>query len=240
MENVTVISHPLVQHSLTRLRDAGTPSGEFRRLVGEVATLMLYEATRELAVAPQSVRTPVARARGTRLASQVLLVPIMRAGLGMLEPMLQLIPGARVGFVGWSYGGFLAARAMLDADTPLAAAIAGAPPTDWTLYDTAYTERYLGLPDGGRAEAYAQSNLVNRAALLSKPLMLIHGTADDNVLFDHTLRLIQALQNEGKLFETAIYPGHAHSVAGRKARLHLARTQFDFFQRHLAPAQRPR
>lgn len=150
------------------------------------------------------------------------------------------VDGARVGFVGWSYGGFLAARAMLDADTPLAAAIAGAPPTDWTLYDTAYTERYLGLPDGGRAEAYAQSNLVNRAALLSKPLMLIHGTADDNVLFDHTLRLIQALQNEGKLFETAIYPGHAHSVAGRKARLHLARTQFDFFQRHLAPAQRPR
>ena len=100
MENVTVISHPLVQHSLTRLRDAGTPSGEFRRLVGEVATLMLYEATRELAVAPQSVRTPVARARGTRLASQGVLVPIMRAGLGMLEPMLQLIPGARVGFVG--------------------------------------------------------------------------------------------------------------------------------------------
>ena len=78
MENVTVISHPLVQHSLTRLRDARTNSGEFRRLVGEVATLMLYEATRELAVAPQSVRTPVARARGTRLASHVLLVPIMR------------------------------------------------------------------------------------------------------------------------------------------------------------------
>ena len=125
---------------------------------------------------------------------------------------------------------------MLDADTPFAAAFAGAPPTDWTLYDTAYTERYLGIdPQGGKAPAYAASNLVARARLLSRPLMLAHGTADDNVLFENSLRLIQALQNEGKLFETVIYPGKAHGIDGRKARLHLARTQTDFFVRHLRP-----
>ncbi len=157
------------------------------------------------------------------------------AAVRQLAQQYPAVDADRIGFTGWSYGGFLALRALLDANTPFAAAIAGAAPTDWTLYDTAYTERYLGQPDGGQAPAYQQARLMPRAGLLSKPLMIIHGTADDNVLFDNSLRMIQALQNEGKLFETVIYPGHAHGVAGRKARLHLARTQLDFFQRHLRP-----
>ncbi|MFG6465649.1 S9 family peptidase [Roseateles sp. BYS87W] len=149
------------------------------------------------------------------------------------------VPGvdaARIGFFGWSYGGFLGARAMLDADTPFAAAVAVAPVTDWTLYDTAYTERYLGLPEGGKAAAYADAHLPSRAALLSKPLLLVHGTADDNVLFDHTLRLVEALQNAGKPFDLQIYPGKAHGIAGRAARLHLYRTMDAFFERHLKAA----
>lgn len=149
-----------------------------------------------------------------------------------------LVPGvdaARIGFFGWSYGGFLGARAMLDADTPFAAAVAVAPVTDWTLYDTAYTERYLGLPDGGKAPTYASANLPARAALLAKPLLLVHGTADDNVLFEHTLRLVEALQNAGKIFDLQIYPGKAHGIAGRAARLHLYRTMDAFFERHLKP-----
>ena len=100
MKHVTVIDHPLVQNNLTRLRDHRTPSSEFRRLVSEVATLMIYEATRTLEVEPLNVRTPVGKARGAKLKSPVLLVPIMRAGLGMLDSILQLIPGARVGFIG--------------------------------------------------------------------------------------------------------------------------------------------
>lgn len=150
------------------------------------------------------------------------------------------VPGAdaaRIGFFGWSYGGFLGARAVLDADTPFAAAVAVAPVTDWTLYDTAYTERYLGQPDGGRAPAYASANLPARAALLSRPLLLVHGTADDNVLFEHTLRLVEALQNAGKTFDLQIYPGKAHGIAGRAARLHLYRTMDAFFERHLQPAR---
>lgn len=100
MKGVTVITHPLVQHNLTRLRDLRTQSQEFRRVLGEVAALMLYEATRSFAVRATSVKTPLAATRGSRLRREVLLVPILRAGLGMLDSILQLIPNARVGFIG--------------------------------------------------------------------------------------------------------------------------------------------
>ncbi len=100
MKGVTVIRHPLVQHNLTRLRDHRTRPQEFRRVLGEVASLMLYEATRSFAVRPLSVRTPLAPARGFQLEREVVLVPVLRAGLGMLDSILQLIPNARVGFIG--------------------------------------------------------------------------------------------------------------------------------------------
>ena len=146
------------------------------------------------------------------------------------------VDAAHVGLFGWSYGGYLAARAMLDAHTPFAAAVAVAPVTDWTLYDTAYTERYLGLPtqaDGSLSPAYASANLVPRAALLDKPLLIMHGTADDNVLFEHSLRLIEALEDEGRLFDLAIFPGKAHGVAGRKSQLELYKKLDAFFDAHL-------
>ena len=100
MKNVTVITHPLVQHNLTRLRDLRTPPPEFRRLLGEIASLMIYEATRSFGVRKVSVRTPLAPAVGRQLQREVALVPILRAGLGMLDAILQLIPHARVGFIG--------------------------------------------------------------------------------------------------------------------------------------------
>ena len=100
MKGVTVIEHPLVQHNLTRLRDRRTQPQEFRRVLSEVAALMLYEATRSFATKPTSVVTPLARTRGSQLRREVVLVPILRAGLGMLDSILQLIPHARVGFIG--------------------------------------------------------------------------------------------------------------------------------------------
>ncbi len=100
MKGVTVITHPVVQHNLTRLRDKRTGPQEFRRVLGEVAALMLYEATRSFAVTPVSVRTPLGAARGFQLKREVVLVPVLRAGLGMLDSILQLIPHARVGFIG--------------------------------------------------------------------------------------------------------------------------------------------
>ncbi len=142
----------------------------------------------------------------------------------------------RIGLFGWSYGGFLASRLALDGNSPFAAHAAVAPVVDFALYDTHYTERYLGMPEGGKAPAYAQTDLTARAKLLNRPLLLMHGTADDNVLFENTLQLTEALQREGKLFDLMIYPGKAHGIAGREARLHVYRTITAFFDRHLRPS----
>ncbi len=100
MKNVTVIAHPLVQHNLARLRDRRTQSQEFRRLLGEIAALMIYEATRSFGVKPLKIQTPLESARGFQLEREIVLVPVLRAGLGMLDSILQLIPHARVGFIG--------------------------------------------------------------------------------------------------------------------------------------------
>jgi len=100
VKGVTVITHPLVRHNLTRLRDERTGPQEFRRVLSEVAVLMLYEATRSFNVRQRKVRTPLARADGFQLEREVVLVPVLRAGLGMLDAILQLLPHARVGFIG--------------------------------------------------------------------------------------------------------------------------------------------
>ncbi len=100
MKHVTVIAHPLVQHNLTRLRDQRTQPQEFRRLLGEIASLMIYEATRSLRVKKFSVRTPLEKTTGSKLEREIVLVPVLRAGLGMLNPILEIIPHARVGFIG--------------------------------------------------------------------------------------------------------------------------------------------
>ena len=100
MNGVTVIAHPLVQHNLARLRDRETQPQEFRRLLGEIAALMIYEATRSFGVKPLKIQTPLEPARGFQLEREIVLVPVLRAGLGMLDSILQLIPHARVGFIG--------------------------------------------------------------------------------------------------------------------------------------------
>ncbi|MBI1945163.1 MAG: S9 family peptidase [Deltaproteobacteria bacterium] len=141
----------------------------------------------------------------------------------------------RLGLFGWSYGGFLAARAALDGASPFSAHAAVAPVVDFALYDTHYTERYLGMPEGGKAPAYVQTDLTVRAKLLNRPLLLVHGTADDNVLFENTLQLTEALQQQGKLFSLMIYPGKAHGIAGKEAQLHVFKTITAFFDQHLRP-----
>jgi len=100
MKNVTVITHPLVQHNLAQLRDKRTQPQEFRRLLGEISSLMIYEATRSLGVKKVNVQTPLAPCAGVKLELEVALVPVLRAGLGMLDAILELIPHARVGFIG--------------------------------------------------------------------------------------------------------------------------------------------
>jgi dipeptidyl-peptidase 4 len=104
---------------------------------------------------------------------------------------------SRVGIRGWSFGGYLAALAVLRRPDVFHAAVAGAPVTDWALYDTHYTERYLGRPDTD-PDAYRRSSLIEDAARLARPLLLVHGLADDNVVAAHTLRLSSALLAAGR------------------------------------------
>jgi len=99
--NLTVLSHPLVQHKLTLLRDKRTSTRDFKQLVNEIATLMAYEVTRDLPLEPVEIDTPLERMQGVQVAGKKLtLVPILRAGLGMVEGISQLIPSARVGHIG--------------------------------------------------------------------------------------------------------------------------------------------
>jgi uracil phosphoribosyltransferase len=100
VKRVTVIDHPLVQSNLTKLRDRRTRPEGFRRALSEAAALMVYEATRAFETRSVRVRTPMGETRGVELRREVVLVPMLRAGLGMLQSILQLIPHARVGFIG--------------------------------------------------------------------------------------------------------------------------------------------
>jgi dipeptidyl-peptidase 4 len=144
-------------------------------------------------------------------------------------PQLDL---SRVGIKGWSFGGYLAALAVLQRPDVFHCAVAGAPVTDWTLYDTGYTERYLGNPTID-SKPYARTSLIPMASQLSRPLMLIHGLADDNVVAAHTLRLSSALLAAGKPHEVLPLSGVTHMTPQPEVAEHLQMLQLDFFRRHL-------
>jgi dipeptidyl-peptidase-4 len=119
---------------------------------------------------------------------------------------------ARVGALGWSFGGYYAAQAVMHAPEVYRAGVAGAPVVDWHDYDTFYTERYLGVPPGDSA-AYTRSSVLLKAAGLSRPLLVVHGTADDNVYFVHSLELASALNRDNRAYEFLPLPGQTHVVS---------------------------
>ena len=136
---------------------------------------------------------------------------------------------SRVGIRGWSFGGYLAALAVLRRPDVFHAAVAGAPPTDWRLYDTCYTERYLGLPDENPA-AYERSSLLSDAPKLTRPLLLIHGLADDNVAVAHTLRLSSALLAAGRPHSVLPLSGATHMASQEEVAENLLLLQVDFLR----------
>ena len=144
--------------------------------------------------------------------------------LGEHYPELDL---DRVGIYGWSYGGFMAGLAALKRPDVFKVAVAGAPVVDWTYYDTHYTERYLGQPQE-EPEAYRQANLLTYAKNLKVPLMLVHGIADDNVYFAHTLLLADALFRAGRPFELVPLVGLTHQVSDPDVREKLYARIVDF------------
>ena len=149
--------------------------------------------------------------------------------LGKMYPDLDL---TRVGITGWSFGGYLAALAVLDRPDVFHAAVAGAPVTDWALYDTAYSERYLGLPQDNPA-AYAASSLLERAAKLERPLLIIHGLADDNVLVANTLQLSGALLAAGRAHSVLPLSGVTHMTPQEVVAENLLRLEVGFLADHL-------
>ena len=137
----------------------------------------------------------------------------------------------RVAIRGWSFGGYLAALAVLRRPDVFGAAIAGAPVTDWRLYDTHYTERYLGFPDPD-PEAYDRSSLITLAERAGepRPLMLIHGLADDNVVVAHTLRLSGALLAAGYPHRVLPLSGITHMTSQAAVAENMLLLQLDFLR----------
>jgi dipeptidyl-peptidase-4 len=159
------------------------------------------------------------------------------AGLRALGKRFPEMDLGRVGVYGWSFGGYLSALAALREPDAFKAAVAGAPVVDWLDYDTHYTERYLGLPekDGG---AYKEASLLTYAAGLRRPLLLVHGTADDNVYFRHTLKLCDALFRAGKEFDVLPLSGFTHMVPDPVVTERLYGRFAAFFHQHLGcPAE---
>jgi len=135
----------------------------------------------------------------------------------------------RVGIRGWSFGGFLAAMAVLRRPDVFHAAVSGAPVTDWSLYDTHYTERYLGTPESDPA-AYQQCSLLDDAPALSRPLLLIHGLADDNVAAANTLLLSQRLTEAGRMHTVLPLTGVTHMTPQESVAENLLKLQVEFLQ----------
>jgi len=138
----------------------------------------------------------------------------------------------RVGIYGWSFGGYMSALAVMKEPDVFKAGVAGAPPADWLDYDTHYTERYLGLPQSDAA-AYEEGSLLTYASRLKRPLLLIHGTGDDNVYFRHTLKLADRLFREGKDFDLLPLVGLTHMVPDPVVTEQLYSRIARYFKRHL-------
>ncbi len=145
---------------------------------------------------------------------------------------LPWIDSERVAVYGHSYGGYMALLCLFKAPDYFKAAVSGAPVTDWSLYDTHYTERYLSNP-ATNAEGYRLSSVMPYVKNYQSGLLMYHGMADDNVLFENSTRVYKALQDDGKLFEVMTYPGSKHSMRGNQVKTHLYKTITDFLERKL-------
>ncbi len=142
---------------------------------------------------------------------------------------LAFVDGTKIALDGWSYGGYMTLK-QLQADPGLyAAGVSGAPVTRWELYDTHYTERYMGTPQAD-GDAYAKAAAIEDAVKITDPLLLIHGMADDNVVFENSSELIAKMQGANVPFEMMLYPGYTHRVGGEKISPHMWNTIMRFLK----------
>jgi dipeptidyl-peptidase-4 len=180
-----------------------------------------------------SFESPIYKAMGHPEVKDQLVGRAYLAALPFVDPK-------RIGVMGWSYGGFMTIRLLTEPGSGLAAGAGGGPPSDWRFYDTHYTERYMGDPriDGA---AYDASALLPRLPELAKPgaprLLLLHGMADDNVVFENSTRIMAKLQAEDVPFDLMLYPGERHGVHEPKKQAQLWQTYLAFFKRTLGGPQ---
>ncbi|MEP7704528.1 S9 family peptidase [Paraglaciecola sp. 25GB23A] len=144
---------------------------------------------------------------------------------------LPYVDATRIGVHGHSYGGYMTLMSMFKAGDYFQAGVAGAPVTDWELYDTFYTERYMGNPNTDK-DAYTASSVFPYAKDLKGDLLIYHGMADDNVLFTNSTKLYKHLQDLAIPFEAMDYPGKKHSIRGKNTGIHLYKTITNFFDKH--------
>ncbi|WP_432202006.1 DPP IV N-terminal domain-containing protein [Erythrobacter sp. W53] len=153
-----------------------------------------------------------------------------KAGAEFLKT-LDFVDPDKIAIDGWSYGGYMTLK-QLQADPGLyAAGVSGAPVTKWELYDTHYTERYMGTPQDD-AEAYETASAIPDATKITDPLLIIHGMADDNVVFENATEIIAAMQEGNVPFEMMLYPGYTHRVAGENISPHRYNSVFRFLEAH--------
>jgi len=194
-------------------------------------------------LAEQGFAVLVADGRGTpgrgpeweRAVWHDLATPVLEDQVEALQAAAARYPDldtSRVAIRGWSFGGYLSALAVLRRPDVFHAAVAGAPVTDWRLYDTHYTERYLGLPDE-QPQVYEQSSLLADAPLLTRPLLFIHGLADDNVVVAHTLRMSSALLAAGRPHRVLPLSGVTHMTPQEEVAENLLLLQVDFLREAL-------
>ncbi|CAN5413168.1 S9 family peptidase [soil metagenome] len=156
------------------------------------------------------------------VADQVLAADYLRS--------LPYVDADRIAVMGWSYGGFMSLMMGTEPKMGLAAILAGAPPTNWSLYDTHYTERFMSTPQAN-VEGYAASDVIPRLPNLTGRLLLMHGMADDNVILENSTRVIDALQARSMPFELMLWPGQRHGVRGNERQLAQWRIWLDFLDR---------
>ena len=150
---------------------------------------------------------------------------------------LDFVDSERIGIYGWSYGGYMTLMALMQAPDSFMVGVAGAPVTDWRLYDTHYTERYMSTP-ADNPEGYELSNVLSHVQELRGPLLVIHGMADDNVLLNHSTLLFRKLQMEKIPFESMLYPDETHGFRDPSVNIHRMRLSMAFLNRYLQPGVR--
>ncbi len=204
---------------------ARAPQGYFRQVLAQHGFVVFTLDNRGSGFRGNAFETALAQRLGTIETKDQL------RGVEFLKT-LDFVDPQRIGIMGWSYGGFMTLMALTTTDA-FKAGVAGAPVTDWRLYDTHYTERYLGMPDAN-ASGYEASAVLPHAGALKGKLLLVHGMADDNVLFTHSTMMMQALQSQSKLFDMMTYPGGKHGLIRMPQQgRHFYEMVLRFFEREL-------